>query len=95
MSRQQITLEVEFRGHQYQVVGRYVPAYNGMMRRPPEPAMFEIDSLARCYGSLLVETDEALEEISWLCVKEYEEQLADAEQEAADKKRIYMKEKME
>ena len=92
MSRQQITLEVEFRGHQYRVTGRHIPAYNGMMRLPSEHAKFEIDSLARCYGSLLVETDEAIEEIGLLCLKKHEEALAWAEQEAEDKKFYQVKE---
>jgi hypothetical protein len=93
MKLDQVTIEVEYRGHQYRVTGTYFSGYLGSHEQPPEPAKFEIDDFVHAYGVPIIETDEALNELADICLKVYEELLAKDEAEAKERVFLTMKER--
>jgi hypothetical protein len=81
-------------GNEYQVKGRYYAGFRQTQWEPGEPPRFEVlHVISSNGGDVLSATDpENIEAFEAECLKEYEEELAWSEQEAAEDRYQRMKE---
>lgn len=86
---EKVSVRIKFLGHKLTVNGNYCARFAGTTTQPAEPPSFSVLSICGtdCGDAILTLTDpEAEAEFLALCIKQHEEDLAYAEQEATDRR---------